>query len=67
VDKRCFAAGKAAIDAEVAKVKDLIRHGGYFPNVDHHIPPDAPYEAVKYWLNEVRKLGAYPELRYQVP
>jgi uroporphyrinogen decarboxylase len=67
VDKRCFAAGKAAIDAEVGKVKDLISHGGYFPNADHHIPPDAPYEAVKYWLNEVRKLGAYPELRYQVP
>jgi hypothetical protein len=66
VDKRCFAAGKDAIDREVAKVKDLIRHGGYYVNADHHIPPDAPYEAVTYWLNEVRKLSAYPDLRYRI-
>ena len=66
-DKRCFALGRRAIDAEIEKTKELIRHGGYFVNADHHIPPDAPYEAVKYWLNETRKLSAYPELRYQVP
>jgi hypothetical protein len=66
IDKRCFATGKVAIDKEVAKVRDLIRHGGYFVNADHHIPPDAPYEAVKYWLNEVRKLSAYPELAHRI-
>jgi uroporphyrinogen decarboxylase len=63
VDKRALAKGKQEIDAEIAKVKSLLEHGGYFPNVDHHIPPDVPYKNMVYFLNELRKLSAYEETR----
>ena len=59
VDKRALARGKQEIDAEIDKVKSLLEWGGYFPNVDHHIPPDVPYENMVYFLNEVRKLSDY--------
>jgi uroporphyrinogen decarboxylase len=63
VDKQALAKGKKEIDAEIVKVKSLLRHGGYFPNVDHHIPPDVPYENMVYFLNELRKLSDYEETR----
>ena len=63
VDKRALAKGRQEIDAEIAKVRSLLEHGGYFPNVDHHIPPDVPYENMVYFLNELRKLSDYKETR----
>jgi len=63
VDKRALARGKQEIDAELAKVKSLLEHGGYFPSVDHHIPPDVPYKNMVYFLNELRKLSDYEETR----
>jgi len=67
VDKRALARGRAEIDAEVAKVRELIEQGGYFVQVDHHIPPDVPYRNLVYFLNEVYKLSDYPETRWEVP
>jgi uroporphyrinogen decarboxylase len=67
IDKRALASGKEAIDGELAKAKELLASGGYFPNADHHIPPDVPYEAIVYFLNELRKMSAYPETRRQIP
>ncbi|MFC1718413.1 uroporphyrinogen decarboxylase family protein, partial [Candidatus Poribacteria bacterium] len=63
VDKRALAKGRQEIDAEIAKVKSLLEHGGYFPNVDHHIRPDVPYRNMVYFLNELRKLSDYEETR----
>ena len=63
VDKRALAQGQREIDAEVAKCRELLKHGGFFPSVDHHIPPDIPYENMVYFLNELRKLSEYPETR----
>ena len=63
VDKRALAEGKNAIDREVDKVKSLLAHGGCLPSVDHHVPPDVPYRNMVYFVNEVRKLSAFPETR----
>jgi hypothetical protein len=63
VDKRALAEGKQAIDLELDKVRELLASGGYFPNADHHIPPDVPYENIKYFMNELRKMSDYPEAR----
>jgi len=60
IDKRALAAGKAEIDREVELVKDMIRPGGYFVNVDHFVPPDVPYANMKYFIDEVLKLGTQP-------
>ena len=67
IDKRELAKGKVEIDRQVDIVRELIPLSGYFPNCDHHIPPDVPYENVKYWINEMRKLSADPELRRVIP
>jgi len=66
VDKRSLSKGKKEIDEEVAKVKELIKYGGYFVNVDHHIPPDVSYENLKYFLNQVHQLSDYPEIRRMI-
>jgi uroporphyrinogen decarboxylase len=58
IDKRALAKGKREIDEELDKVRELLRHGGYFPNVDHHIPPDVPYENAKYLFDEIKRMGA---------
>ena len=67
VDKRALAKGKSEIDKELEKVRILIKDGGYFVNVDHHVPPDVPYENIVYFLNEVRKMSDYEELRREIP
>lgn len=67
VDKRALARGKAEIDAELDKCRELLKHGGFFPSVDHHIPPDIPYRNIVYFLNELRKMSDYPETRRQIP
>jgi len=56
VDKRSLIRGKNEIDKEIEKIKILISQGGYFPAVDHSIPPDVPYENFKYFLNAIKKL-----------
>jgi len=56
VDKRALIRGKAEIDREVDKVKELLDVGGYFPAVDHSIPPDVPYGNFQYFLSTLRSL-----------
>jgi hypothetical protein len=63
IDKRALAAGRNEIEAELEKVRALLKHGGYFPSVDHMIPPDVPYENLVYMINEIRAMGAFPDLR----
>jgi hypothetical protein len=40
IDKRSLAAGPAAIDTELLRVRPLMREGGYLPHTDHSCPPD---------------------------
>ena len=63
IDKRSIAKGKAYIDKEVLKVKELIKDGGYFVSVDHQLPPDVPFENVVYFLNEVNMLSDYEDTK----
>jgi len=56
VDKRAVIRGKAEVDREVDKVKELLDLGGYFPAVDHSVPPDVPYENFQYFLEKLREL-----------
>ena len=56
IDKRALIQGGAQIDREVEKVKTLLSHGGYFPAVDHSVPPDVPLENFAYLLQCLRDL-----------
>jgi len=63
IDKRVFARGKDAIREEVmSKVPFLVETGGYFPGVDHAIPPDISLENYRYFINLLREIGGGEKL-----
>jgi uroporphyrinogen decarboxylase len=55
MDKRVFAEDRAAVDAEVARLKPLVDLGGYIPCPDHRIAPDAEWDNVRYYCDTMRK------------
>jgi len=56
IDKRALAGGREAIDREVqSKVPSLCRQGGYFPQVDHLVPPDVPLGSYRYYADLLRR------------
>jgi len=63
IDKRVFARGKEAIKEEVmSKVPFLVETGGYFPGLDHAIPPDISLEDFRYFINLLREIGGMEKL-----
>jgi hypothetical protein len=58
IDKRALARGRAEIDREVlGKVPYLLEHGGWFPSVDHAVPPDVSLSDYRYYLSLIRTLA----------
>ena len=55
MDKKVFAYDYKAIDEEVERLKPLVELGGYIPCPDHRIPPDAKWENVQYYCEQMRK------------
>jgi uroporphyrinogen decarboxylase len=55
MNKKVFAWDFAAIDAEVERLKPLVELGGYIPCPDHRIPPDAKWENVQYYCEQMRE------------
>jgi hypothetical protein len=65
IDKRSLAKGKDAIKAEViSKVPFLLEQGGYFPSVDHTVPPDVSFENYCYYVNLLREVAGLEELSF---
>ncbi len=62
IDKRALARGKEEIDREVlSKVPWLCMQGGYFPQVDHLVPPDVSLENYTYYSKLLRTVVEDPE------
>ena len=61
VNKRALAAGKDAIDREIARLVPLVEEGGFIPHVDHRCPPDVSFEDYKYYLKRKRSELGIPE------
>ena len=55
VDKRALAQGRAAIDAEIARLEPLMAEGGFIPHTDHSCPPDISYDNYCYYLEKMSK------------
>jgi len=55
MDKRVFAHGRTAVDAEIERLKPLVDLGGFIPCPDHRIAPDAEWDNVKYYCDKMRK------------
>ncbi len=56
MDKRVFARDKAAVDAELERLRDLVDLGGYLPCPDHRIAPDAEFGLVAYYCERFRQI-----------
>jgi len=54
MNKNVFARDRAAVDAEVARLRELIDLGGYIPCPDHRLPPGAEWDLVKYYCEKMR-------------
>ena len=55
MNKTVFARDRAAIDAEIERLKPLVDLGGYIPCPDHRIAPDAKWENVQYYCERMRR------------
>ena len=58
IDKRVLSKEKKKIEEEVMKkIPYLLKGGGYFPMIDHSVPPDVPFKNYMYYLELLRKIG----------
>lgn len=55
VNKNMFSKDQAAVDAEIERIKPLVDLGGYLPCIDHRIAPDAEWDLVRYYCDQMRK------------
>jgi len=63
IDKRALMKDKAAVREEVmSKVPFLLEQGGYFPTVDHQVPPDVPFENYVLFINTLREVAGLEKL-----
>lgn len=56
MNKTVFSKDKEAIDAEVERLKELIKLGGFIPCPDHRIAPDAKFELVQYYCKKMHEI-----------
>jgi uroporphyrinogen decarboxylase len=62
IDKRALAGSPADIDREVlSKVPWLCQQGGYFPQVDHLVPPDVSLPNYRHYSDLLRRVVEDPE------
>lgn len=55
MNKHLFAADRAAIDAEIERLKPIVDLGGYIPCPDHRIPPTAEWDLIRYYGDRMRR------------
>ncbi len=56
MNKVVFAYDRAAIDAEIERLRPLIELGGFIPCPDHRIAPDAEFDNVRYYCDRLKEL-----------
>ena len=54
--KTAFRKDKAAVDAEIERMKRLAALGGFIPCPDHRLMPGSKFELVKYYAEEIKKV-----------
>lgn len=56
MNKVIFSRDRAAVDAEIERLKPLVDLGGYLPCPDHRIAPDAEWDNVRYYCDRMREV-----------
>ncbi|MBT3272431.1 MAG: hypothetical protein HN368_04695 [Spirochaetales bacterium] len=59
VDKRKIAAGGAALEAELDRIKPIVEGGGYIPSCDHGIPADVSWPNYLQYAKGLAKLTGW--------
>ena len=49
----------------MSKVPFLPEQGGYFPTVDHLVPPDVTFENYRYYINAMREVAGLEKLHLE--
>lgn len=55
-NKTVFAHDRAAVDAEVERLRPLVDLGGFIPCPDHRIAPDAKWDLVRYYCDRMHDI-----------
>lgn len=55
VDKRCMAAGGKEIEDEIARIRPVIKDGGFIPGCDHGVPHDVSWKDYIYYVGLLAK------------
>lgn len=56
MDKTVLRQDKAAVDAEIERIKPLVALGGFIPCPDHRLMPGTKFELVQYYAEEIKKI-----------
>ena len=56
MNKRVFSRDRAAVDAEIERLRPLVELGGYIPCPDHRIPEDCQFDLIRYYCEQMRKI-----------
>ena len=56
MDKTALRKDKAAVDAEIERMKRLASMGGFIPCPDHRLMPGSKFELVQYYAEEIKKI-----------
>lgn len=56
MDKTALRKDKAAVDAELTRLRRLIDLGGFIPCPDHRLMPGTKFELVQYYAEEIKKI-----------
>ena len=56
MDKTVLRKDKAAVDAELERIKGLVALGGFIPCPDHRLMPGTKFELVQYYAEEIKKI-----------
>ena len=56
VDKTALRKDKAAVDAEIERIRRLVSLGGYIPCPDHRLMPGTKFELVQYYADQIKNL-----------
>ena len=56
MDKTALRKDKAAVDAEIERMKRLVSLGGFIPCPDHRLMPGTRLELVQYYAEEIKKI-----------
>lgn len=56
MDKTAFRKDRAAVDAEIQRMKRLAELGGFIPCPDHRLMPGSKFELVQYYAEEIKNI-----------